>query len=126
MKAAQHERCGAAGNAKLFGFLLLFHLFYLLALVLNLLLLLLQLALRLLSLYVLVLHFVADYISAGSAQSAANCGSGTRMAHRGADYRSGAGTQQSADARAFFALAQRLSRAACNEQGCRERQRRRS
>jgi hypothetical protein len=111
---------------RLFGFLLLSHLFYLLALVFNLLLLLLQLALRLLGLYVLVLHLIADYVSASSTQPAADCGSGGRMAHRGADYRAGASTQQSANACAFFALAQRLPRAACNQQGCRERQRRRS
>jgi hypothetical protein len=124
MKAAPHYRCGAADNLKLFGFSLLSHLFYLLALIFNLLLLLLQLALGLLTLYLLVLQLIANQISTAGAERTADCRACRRMTHRGAYYGSSTTTQQSADACAFFALAQRLPRASCNQQGCGERQRR--
>jgi hypothetical protein len=85
--------CGAADNPNLFGFLLLFHLFDLLALIFNLLLLLLQLALCLLILYLPVLQFIPNQVSASSAERATDCGSFARMTHCGADYRAGASTQ---------------------------------
>ena len=100
---------GVADKSKLLGLLLLFHLLYLLALIFNLLLLLLQLTLRLLVLYLPVLQLVANQVSPASAERASDCGPCARMAHRGADNRTRAGTQQSTDARTFFALAQRLS-----------------
>jgi hypothetical protein len=124
MKAAPHYRGGAADNRKLFGFPLLVHLFYLLALIFNLLLLLLQLALGLLILYLLVLQLIANQISAAGAERATDCRACRRMTHRGTDYSPSTTTQQSADAGAFFALAQRLPRASCNQQGRGERQRR--
>jgi len=79
-------------------------LLYFTALVFNLLLLLLQLTLRLLILYLTVLQFIANHVSTTSAERATNCGSGTRMTHRGADYRASAGAQQSTHASTFFAL----------------------
>jgi hypothetical protein len=104
----------------LLGLLFLFHLLYLSALVFDLLLLLLQLALRLLSLDLLVLHFIANHVSAGCAQSATNCGARARMTDRGTDYCASASAQESADAGTFFALAERLPRTSRNQKGRRE------
>jgi hypothetical protein len=120
------EGCGVGNNPSLFGFLLLFHLLYLSALVFNFLLLLIQLALCLLILYLPVLQFIADDVSTASPERAAYRSSCAGMAHGGTDYRPGASTQQGADASTFFALAERLSRTSCYQQGRRERQCRRS
>jgi hypothetical protein len=114
------------GQFNLLGFLLLSHLLYLLALIFNLLLLLLQLALRLLILHLTVLQLVAYQVSAACAEGATDCRSCARVTHRSADYCTSAGAQQSAYAGTFFALTERLSRTSRNEQGCRERQCRRS
>jgi hypothetical protein len=84
------------------------------------------LALCLLILYLPVLQLVAHYIPTAGAERAADCGPCARMAHSGADYRASAGTQQSADACAFFALAQGLSGASSNQQSRSERKCRRS
>jgi hypothetical protein len=116
------DKCCAGDKFKSLGFLLLSHLLDFAALVLNLLLLLLQLALGLLILHLPVLHLVANHISAAGAEGAANCSSCARMTHRGPDDCAGAGAEQGAYTRTFFALAQRLSGTSRNQECCGERQ----
>jgi hypothetical protein len=115
-------RCGA--EHRLFGFLLLSHLFYLTALILNFLLLLLELALGLLVRYFLILHFVANHIAATGAEGSTNRRARTRMADCGADYCASAGTQQRAYTGSFFAFGERLPGASADQQDCRQSERR--
>jgi hypothetical protein len=84
------------------------HLLNLLPLLLDLLLLLLQLALGLLLLNLLVLHLIANESTAQGPDATANCRSGSRGAHCGANYRSGAGTYHRADAYSLFTRCERL------------------
>jgi hypothetical protein len=74
----------------------------LVALALNLALLTRNLTLLLPCCAFLVLQRVTDYVASARTQRAANRRARTRSAHRGADYRTRAGTQHSTTQRPFF------------------------
>jgi hypothetical protein len=84
------------------------HLLDLLSLLLDLLLLLLQLALSLLLRNLLVLHLIANEPATQGPNATADCCAGARCADCGADYRTGAGTDDRTDAYSFFARCERL------------------
>jgi hypothetical protein len=84
------------------------HLLDLLSLLLDLLLLLLQLALSLLLRNLMVLHLIANQPATQGPDATANCRSSARCPHCGADYRTGAGTDQRADAYSLFTRCERL------------------
>jgi len=84
------------------------HLLDLLSLLLDLLLLLLQLALSLLLRNLMVLHLIANQPATQGPDATANCRAGARCPHCGADYRTGAGTDQRADAYSLFTRCERL------------------
>jgi hypothetical protein len=83
--------------------LLLLELLDLLTLLLELLLLLLELALSLSLRVLAVLHRVTHDVAGAQAKRAADGCAGSRMANRGADYCSGAGTQHATTERSFLA-----------------------
>jgi len=108
-------------NVKLFGLLLLFHFFKFAALTFDLLLLLLDLTLGLLLLVFLVLHLVANRITAHRAHRTADRRSGARMADGRTDYGAGSGTQYTAAQSSLLTSAERLP--AASDQNYRQHQR---
>ena len=83
--------------------LLLLELLDLLTLLLELLLLLLELVLSLRLRVLAVLHRIANDVARAQAKRAADCLAGSRMANRGANYCSSAGTQHATAERSFLA-----------------------
>ncbi len=94
--------------AMLFGLLLLLHLLQFAALTFDLLLLLFHLALRLLLLDFLVLHRVANCVSAHCAHRTADRGSRAGIADGGADYGAGSRAEYAAAQGSLLAGAERL------------------
>src|SRR5208283_1158210 len=94
----------------LFGLALALQLLNLLLLTLERLLLRLNLRLSLSVGVFLILHLVADGVSAKRADAAADCRACQRVAHRGAYNRAGCGSESRADEGALLTCRERLSR----------------
>jgi hypothetical protein len=101
---------------QLFGVLVLLHLLDLAALLFDFLLLLLNLALRLGVGILVVLHLIADYEAGACSEATTDRRPRQRMAHSGADNRTGTRAQHASDSCAFLTRAQRLAVGACSEQ----------